>query len=492
MSRVEAVERPAIDRSRPHKDLREFLARADALGEILHVRGAQWDLEMGAVAEIVNHRRSNAPAVLFDEIPGYPGGYRILTGQNNSLQRLALALNFPAPDSPIGFVRAYRDRMKGFRPIPPRVVPSGSIFENVDRDDAVDLYKFPVPRVHELDGGRYIGTGDIVVMRDPDSDWINASTYRVQVHNKNTAGIWISPGKHGRQIRDKYFAARKPCPVLVSCGHDPVLAISGAFEVKYGVSEYAFAGGHRGEPIDVVLSELHKLPMPADAEIVLEGELVPGEGFTEGPFGEFTGYYASPASEQPILHVRRIYYRNDPIITMAVPMRPPTDHSYAAAIVRSGMIWDEIEAAGLAGVRGVWCHEAGFCRMFNVVSIKQAYAGHSKQAGMLAANCQSAAYLGRFVVVVDDDVDPTDLFDVVWAMCTRTDPVADIDFIRKAWATPLDPMIPHDAKSFTSNRAVIDACRPFERLQDFPPVARATPELLARVKAKFADVLETI
>ena len=128
--------------------------------------------------------------------------------------------------------------------------------------------------------------------------------------------------------------------------------------------------------------------------------------------------------------------------------------------------------------------------LFNVIAIKQAYPGHARQAGMLAASCQSGSYLGRFVVVVDDDVDPTDMFDVLWAMCTRCDPAEDIDFIRRAWSGPLDPIL--DRASSTNSRAVIDACRPFERLEDFPPVARASPELLAKVRDKFADVLAAL
>jgi len=170
-------------------------------------------------------------------------------------------------------------------------------------------------------------------------------------------------------------------------------------------------------------------------------------------------------------------------------MRPPTDMSFGKCIVKSGMIWDDVERAGLAGVQGVWVHEFGAGRLFNVIAIKQAYAGHSKQAGMLAASCQSGAYLGRFTVVVDEDVDPSDLFDVMWAMCTRCDPAIDIEIIRNMWSSPLDPVIPPGAKAFRSNRAVIDACRPFERLQDFPKVTRASPEMLARVKEKFAELL---
>jgi len=227
--------------------------------------------------------------------------------------------------------------------------------------------------------------------------------------------------------------------------------------------------------------------MPAHAEIVIEGDMTESDTAREGPFGEFTGYYASSPSEQPVVRVRRVYYRNDPIISIASPMRPPSDFSFSKCVMKAGMIWDEVERAGLSGVKGVWVHEFGGARMFNVIAIKQAYPGHARQAGMMAASCQSGSYLGRFVVVVDDDVDPTDMFDVMWAMCTRCDPVADIEFIRRAWSGPLDPML--DKASSTNSRAVIDACRPFERLKDFPPVARASPELVKQVSEKFAHIL---
>ena len=126
--------------------------------------------------------------------------------------------------------------------------------------------------------------------------------------------------------------------------------------------------------------------------------------------------------------------------------------------MKAGMIWDEVERAGLSGVAGVWVHEFGGARMFNVIAIKQAYPGHARQAGFLAASCQSGSYLGRFVVVVDEDVDPSDLFDVMWAMCTRWTPAEDIETFRRAWSGPLDPIL--DQASSTNSRAVIDACGP--------------------------------
>jgi 4-hydroxy-3-polyprenylbenzoate decarboxylase len=152
--------------------------------------------------------------------------------------------------------------------------------------------------------------------------------------------------------------------------------------------------------------------------------MYPGELAPEGPFGEFTGYYAGGRSDQPVVRIRRVYHRDNPIMTVASPIRPPSNFSYSKCVMKSGMIWDEVERAGLSGVRGVWCHEAGAARLFNVISLKQAYAGHARQAGLLAASCQSGSYLGRFVVVVDDDIDPTNMFDVLWAMSTRCDPAS--------------------------------------------------------------------
>ena len=479
------IEKLWNDYDRPHADLREALERLEKAGELRRIRGAHWELEMGTLAEIV-YREPNPPAILFVDIPGYPKGFRAMSGATNSAKRLAILLGFPTPSHPLDVVRAYRDRMKIHRPIPPRIVTDGPILENIEQK--IDVLKFPAPLLHEHDGGRYIGTDDLVIMRDPEQDWVNCGTYRAMVQGPDRVGLWMSPGKHGRQIREKYWKQGKPCPVLISCGHDPLLFLAGGNEIRFGLSEYDYAAGHRGVPYDVIESQLYKLPMPAHAEIVLEGAMHPGETAPEGPFGEFTGYYAGGRSEQPVMRVERIYHRNDPILGLACPMVPPSDFSYSKCVMKAGMIWDEVERAGLSGVRGVWVHEPGCARMFNVISIKQSYAGHARQALHLAASCQSGSYLGRFVVVVDDDVDPADLDEVLWAMCTRCDPGEDIDFIRRAWSGPLDPRLPRGVT--WNSRALIDACRPYEMLGEFPPVVRASKELREAVWRKFEEQLK--
>lgn len=127
-------------------------------------------------------------------------------------------------------------------------------------------------------------------------------------------------------------------------------------------------------------------------------------------------------------------------------------------------------------------------RLFVAVSVEQRYAGHARQVGYLAAQCPAAAYMNRFVVVVDDDIDPADLNQVIWAMSTRCDPSADIEVLRKTWGSKLDPLLPEGAPPYNS-RAVIDACRPFERLPDFPRVAQTSPEYLAQVRERWGNLL---
>src|ERR1700716_812742 len=138
-------------------------------------------LVMGTLAEIVNHARPEPPAILFEDVPGYPKGMRLLSGATNSSKRLAITLGLPVPKNPLDVVRAYRDRMKTHRPMAPNTVAKGRVFENVDRDSRVDVLKFPVPFLHEHDGGRYIGTDDLVIMRDPEDNWVNCGTYRSMV-----------------------------------------------------------------------------------------------------------------------------------------------------------------------------------------------------------------------------------------------------------------------------------------------------------------------
>jgi 4-hydroxy-3-polyprenylbenzoate decarboxylase len=204
---------------------------------------------------------------------------------------------------------------------PCQEVASGPITENVEIGDAVDLDKFPVPLWHELDGGPYIGTGVGVITRDPDTGWVNMGTYRVQRHDRNRVGFYISPGKHSRIHRDTYFARGEPCPVVMVFGADPLNYILAASEIPQGINELNYMGAVRGKPVPVIKGRVTGLPIPANAEIVVEGIANPTDVMLEGPFGEWTGTYASKGREEPFIKVETLYYRNNPILLGSPPSK---------------------------------------------------------------------------------------------------------------------------------------------------------------------------
>ncbi len=465
-------------------DLRSWLERIDALGELQVVTGATAEEDIGMATELLGRTRPSK-ATIFDEIPGYKKGFRVLSNALGSFARVAATLGLDPSESPHELVRQWQERVrKGITPIEAEVVKDGPIFENVMRGKDVDVTIFPAVKWHEFDGGRYLGTGSFDITRDPDDGWVNLGTYRVMVHDKNRLGFYISPGKHGRQHRDKWFARGEKMPVAFVPGSDPTLFLAACTEIPFGLTEYDWAGGVRGAPYRVVKGPVTGLPLPADAEIVIEGWADPNEREVEGPFGEWTGYYASLDRPEPVLRVEAVYYRSSPVVLASPPNVPPDEQSFYRAFMRSARLRGDLEAASIPGITGVWCHEVGGSRLFNAISIKQRYAGHARQVGHAAASVHTGAYLGRYTVVVDDDIDVMDLEEVLWAMCTRSDPAESIDIIPRAWSGPLDPRI-HPDKKGMSSRAIIDATRPWEWIDRFPKSQLPTPETKRRALEKW-------
>lgn len=474
----------------PYEDLRHWLKIVEEMGELERINNADWNLEIGTLAELIYRERSGVrPALLFDCIKGYPKGFRILVGQNSSFRRLALTLGLPLDCNGIELVDRFRKKLSAFQPIPPRIVKTGPILEHQLFGDDIDLLKFPVPLVHERDGGRFIGTACVAITRDPEEGWVNLGTYRAMVHDRKSMGLFTSSvTKHARVHMEKYFRQGKPCPVAVCVGQDPLLLVGGGSPVDFCSSEYDYCGGLRGKPFDVLLGEVTGLPFPSHAEIVIEGFMHPRDEKPEGPFGEWMGYYGVRTENTPVVRVERVYHRTDPILCCARPGRPPTDYSLVNCVISAAHIWNNVEKAGLPNVKGVWSLEPGVGRLFNVISIKQAYPGHARQALFLASQVLGGAYLGRFVIVVDDDVDPTNVSDVLWAMGTRCDPEYAIEVIRRCGSGALDVVIPRERKGHSS-RALIDACMPFERRSDFPPLAESSDELKANMREKWRELI---
>lgn len=471
-------------------DLRNWLRVVEKLGELKDVRGAHWNLEIGSLSE-ANYRQSDSPALLFDEIPDYPKGFRVLTGASNSPRRLGVALRMGSEFTNASLVESLRGKPIDWearaQELPPDLLSDGPVMENVLVGNQVNLDLFPTPLWHKHDGGRFIGTGDAVLIRDPETEVVNLGAYRVQVVDNQHISVMVIPGKHGIQFAKKYFARGERCPVAVSVGHDPLLAILSGIEIPTGVSELNYAGAISGGRYPVVEGKVTGLPVPAYGEIVLEGFLDENERVTDGPFGEWHGYYSGSEYPAFLVKVEAVLHRNNPIILGSPPGKPPHDYSYFRSVMKSALIFDSLVKAGVPAVQGVWCDESGGGRLWVTVSIKQQFLGHARMAGFVASQCHAGAYMGRYVIVVDEDIDPTDLKEVVWAMSTRSDPSEDIDFIRRAWGSPADPLNP-DKKVPKASRAIIDACRPFEWIDKFPAVAVTDSEDLQAVREKFPDV----
>ena len=470
------------------QDLRHWMEAVEAEGALKTITGAETTEEIGGILDLYQRQMGN-PAILFDEVPGFPTGHRVLANVLTSVARINIALGLPADGAELDLVLWGRDYMKNAPKCAPEVVTTGALHENVIEGDAIDITSIPTPTWHEHDGGPFIGTGCMVVMKDPDTGWVNYGAYRVQTHGPKTASVMMSPGRHGRLIMDKYHSRGEPCPVAVVAGMHPTLLMIAGLEIPQGVSEYDAVGGIFGEPVRTLEMPRTGIPVPANAEIAFEGFIMKDDLIEEGPLGEWTGYYAGGKRRQPAIRIETFMHRDDPVLLGVIPAVPPNDNTYYLGSYRSGAVWNQLEAAGIPDIQGVCAHEAGGSRLWLTVSIKQRYGGHSKQAGLIASQCYAGGYTNRWVVVVDDDIDPTNTNDVLWAMCTRFDPRIDLERLDGCWSTSLDPMCYDSDTDKRNSRVVIDACRPWDRMDDFPTVARSSRELDDRIREKWAHVL---
>ena len=245
-----------------------------------------------------------------------------------------------------------------------------------------------------------------------------------------------------------------------------------------------------GRPVELVAAEYVDLPIPAHAELVIEGLLHPGDEEMEGPLGEFTGYYGNERSRQPVIEVKAVHCRRSPILTAALMADYPSCEIGAYyAIMRSARILDDLTRIGAPGVTGAYAHPAAASGWgMVIVSLKQQYAGHAAQILALAAQCPAAAYFTKWVIAVDDDIDPTDFNQVMWALSTRFNPSDDLDVLRNTWSTGLDPsQYPPEIRPYGS-KVLINACKPHRYIRRFPAATRLRAETYERVTARWAEL----
>jgi len=257
------------------KDLREFISRLEKEGEAQRIEEeVDWNLEAGAM--IRRSDEAGLPAPFFQKVKDYPDGYRLFGEALGNHRRIAIAMDMN-PNTPVReLIEEYLKRKKS--PIKPVLVNDGPCKENIHVGEEVDLLKFPVPLVHDGDGSRYIGTFHLTISKDQDTDWVNWGMYRHMLHDRNTIAVDPSPTGHfGLMLTQKYEAVSKPMEVAVAIGPEPISALCAASPIPYGVSEVDIAGGIKGEPIELIKCETVDLVVPATAEIVIEGEITPGE-----------------------------------------------------------------------------------------------------------------------------------------------------------------------------------------------------------------------
>jgi UbiD family decarboxylase len=467
-------------------DLRSFIDGAQRIGELKVVDGADWNLEIGCITELMAEQEG--PLLLFDNIPGYPKGFRIAANVLATARRFALALGLPTDAPKLEILKTWRSKIRDLRPFAPVEVGSGPLTQNVLEGERVDLSIFPTPKWHEHDGGRYIGTGDMVVVKDPDTGWVNVGTYRSCIVAKDRVTLWIIEHKHGKQIARKYWHAGKACPVAIVLGCEPATWMAAPSAAKSGVSEYEYAGALRGEPLEVIRAPVTGLPVPATSEIVVEGEMPSPEeeSHMEGPFGEWPGYYTHSGAES-VVRVKAILHRNDPILLGNPPLLPVTER-YGIPLY-AARIWDHLEQSGIAEIRGVWCH----CHtLMVVICLKQRYSGHAMHALTAVAGMMTGASMYRYYVAVDDDIDPVDLKQVIWAMCTRVDPAESVQIL-KSWTSDLDPRLAPDKREkgdFTMSRMLIDACKPFHWRDQFALANKFSADMRDKIWEKWAPKLQ--
>ncbi|HUL20024.1 MAG TPA: UbiD family decarboxylase [Thermodesulfobacteriota bacterium] len=461
----------------PFKDLRGFLARLEKEGELKRIEEeVDWNLEAGAMTR--RALEENLPAPFFQKIKGCPKGYQMVSCLLTNHKRIAIAMDM-APDTPARELIEQYLRRKD-KPIKPVRVKEAPCKENVLKGDKANLLKFPVPMLHEGDGGRYLGTWHITISKGLGGDWINWGMYRHMLHDRKSFGILAPPPKHFASMMGKI--PNRPMEVAVAIGTEPISSFCAATPMPYGVSEVDVAGGLRGEPIELVQCETVDLTVPATAEIVIEGEIRPGEMKDEGPFGEYTGYRSEERRPRPVVRVKAITHRNNPIFAMSCPGIPVDDSAAAFSVCKSAAFLDELRGKGLP-VTGAYVIPEGASHTI-VVSTQVPYYGIAGEIAQVVWGARHGS-ITPVVIVVEDDVDPCNLRQVFHAMMTKCHPARGINKVEHALAWPLIPWLNSYEREYRIGaRVYFDCTWPVDWKQSEKPkkmsFAEAYPEAIKK------------
>ena len=423
----------------------DALRDADELAEI--DREVHWDVELGTIIRMAQGTGSG-PAFLFNNITDYNGpdalSGQVFTGGQGSYSRLAMMFGLPQ-DTPV------RELVKICRTIfmerlPPVTVKTGPVKENIITGDDIDLLKFPVPKWNRGDGGRYALTYAGCVTKDPDSDVHNIGIYRGMVLDQNNLGVLLWRAQGWGNHYAKHAEEGTEMPVAFVIGWEPSMGFTGGAAIPRGISEYDVMGAIRGEPVELVDCETVPLKVPASAEIVIEGWIStdPKSFRPEGPYAEFTGYYALETTPKHVARVSAITHRTKPIFrgTMegAIP-KSYGENPIMSSVMRSATAWNALDSAGVPGVTDVFGMpiQAGV-NIF--VQIQQTYRGQAKQVAAALWGNSASHVRYKHVTVVDQDIDIHDYAAVDWAFAWRFNAGEDDLIVYPSnWGAGLDPSV---------------------------------------------------
>ncbi len=429
----------------PYKDLRAFLARLEQEGHLARVQvEVDTRFEVGAICRKVLN--AFGPALLFERPKGH--SIPLLTNALGTRERYALALETTTDKLHEEWVR------RTAHPIPPIVVKNGPCKENILLGDDVDLSRLPIPVWNALDGGAYI-TFPCHISKDPETGERNCGMYRTMVHDRRTVGILAAPFRHIMLQRAKN--PDEPFPVAIALGLDPAIHIATVAPFPQGTDEMSMAGALRGEPVELTPCETIPLEVPAQAEVVLEGVIPPGVLREEGLFGEFTGYYGLHGPK-PVIEIKAMTFRNNAIHQAVYEGRPPNEDSVMLSVPLESELVRLVPLPGLKRVHlGV-----GGCGAFNAVaSIEKRFEGHGKMMGMAILGAWAGRQI-KHLIIVDEDIDPSDPTQVEWALATRVQPHRDVEIIKETLGINLDPSLPKLERTTghaRTSKIIIDATR---------------------------------
>lgn len=468
------------------KSMREWIDAVEEAGELKRITAeVDWNLELSHIAKLNEEKRG--PALLFENVAGYD--IPVLASAMTTAKRLAITLGQPLDSSICDMGRAWMKLTTG-QLVPPRMVSSGPVAEMVVEEQDIDLLRdFPVPKFYPRDGGRYIGTAVYLLTRDPETGWVNLGTYRMVVHDRNTTGIQIIKGKHADMHLKEYQKRGQLMPAAAVIGCDPAHFLASSVPLPYQAGEYDVIGALRQEPVEVFESDLTGLPLPAHAEIILEGFVDPSDLRPEGPFGEYTGYYSGAKDEEwpkQVLHVKRVLRRSKPVFWVTSVGKPITDTHTINALTRTGTLWSDLEAMKVPGIQSVYVLPQSAGRFWAIVSLKTMYPGHSNHAAMAVHGSSTGHYGMKGVIVVDADIQADDIDRVLWAMAVRYDPLRGTEILSRARSTPLDPALPINARHIGS-KIILDATIPYE-WEAKPEEIFLDEETTKRIKARWSEL----